>query len=76
MVSLAAAASISTPLLAELQPQPALAPANTKHAGYVEALTPIFKTAPIVATAAIVPSTLTTINHLPYAYASNYVSIS
>lgn len=70
-----ASASISTPLLAELHPQPAEAPANTKHAAYVEALTPIFKSTPIVATASIIPSTLTTVHQLPYAYASNYVSV-
>lgn len=75
LVSLTASASISTPLLAELEPQPSLAPANTKHAGYVEAFTPVFKSTPILATAAIIPSTLTTVHHLPYAYASNYVSL-
>lgn len=68
--------AISTPLLAEMNPQPAEAPADTKHAAYVEAITPIFKTAPLIATAAIIPSALTTVHHLPYAYAANYVSLS
>uniref|UniRef100_A0A1A9UJ37 Uncharacterized protein n=1 Tax=Glossina austeni TaxID=7395 RepID=A0A1A9UJ37_GLOAU len=61
------AIAVTTPLLAKLQPQPSLAPADTEHAGYVEALTPILHTTPLITTAALFPAAVTTVQHLPAA---------
>ncbi|KAI9586959.1 hypothetical protein GQX74_002806 [Glossina fuscipes] len=66
------AVAITTPLLAKLQPQPSLAPADTEHAGYVEALTPILHTTPLITTAALFPAAVTTVQHLPYVYPGKY----
>uniref|UniRef100_A0A1B0A6F5 Uncharacterized protein n=1 Tax=Glossina pallidipes TaxID=7398 RepID=A0A1B0A6F5_GLOPL len=66
------AVAVTTPLLAKLQPQPSLAPADTEHAGYVEALTPILHTTPLITTAALFPAAVTTVRHLPYVYPGKY----
>uniref|UniRef100_A0A1A9X0L6 Uncharacterized protein n=1 Tax=Glossina brevipalpis TaxID=37001 RepID=A0A1A9X0L6_9MUSC len=67
--------AVTTPLLGKLQPQPSLAPADTEHAGYVEAsLAPILHTTPLITTAALFPAAVTTVQHLPYVYRGKYLT--
>ncbi|XP_055841306.1 uncharacterized protein LOC129908669 [Episyrphus balteatus] len=67
--------AISTPLLGKLIPQPSLAPANTEHAGYVSGLTPVarqYVSLPL-AYSGLAPAVYSA-EHIPLAYASNYVA--
>ncbi|XP_055914731.1 uncharacterized protein LOC129947966 [Eupeodes corollae] len=63
--------AVSTPLLGRLIPQPSLAPANTEHAGYVSGLTPI---AHQYVSLPAAYSAVYAAEHVPLAYARNYVA--